>query len=104
MAINATEKTFKDDLQDEKLVLVDFWAAWCPPCKALAPILEQLEEEMGEQVKVVKVDVDSNQQLAGEHHIQSIPTIKLFKNGEEQKTWIGLVPKAILADEIKARS
>ncbi len=103
MATDVDTKDFKKQVEDEDgLVLVDFWAAWCPPCKALAPILHQLEEEMGEKVKVVKVDVDSNQQLAMDHGVQGIPTVKLFKGGEEVKAWVGLVPKSVYADEIEA--
>lgn len=103
MATNADEKTFKDEVENEDgMVLVDFWAAWCPPCKALAPILHQLEEEMGEKVKVVKVDVDTNQQLAMDHGVQGIPTVKLFKGGEEVKAWVGLVPKSVYAEAIEA--
>lgn len=103
MATNADEKTFKDEVENEDgMVLVDFWAAWCPPCKALAPILHQLEEEMGEKVKIVKVDVDTNQQLAMDHGVQGIPTVKLFKGGEEVKAWVGLVPKSVYAEAIEA--
>jgi thioredoxin 1 len=103
MATDIDEKTFKDKVEgDEGLVLVDFWAEWCPPCKALAPILHQLEEEMGDKVKIMKVDVDSNQQLAMDHGVQGIPTVKLFKGGEEVKAWVGLVPKAIYAEAIEA--
>lgn len=103
MATNTDEKSFKKDVEDEDgLVLVDFWAEWCPPCKALAPILHQLEEEMGDKVKVVKVDVDSNQQLAMDHGVQGIPTVKLFKNGKEEKAWVGLVPKNVYAEAIEA--
>ena len=101
MAKDVDEKSFKDEVgDDEGLVLVDFWATWCPPCRALAPILHQLEEEMGDKVKVVKVDVDKNQQLAMDHGVQGIPTVKLFKGGEEVKAWVGLVPKATYAEAI----
>ena len=103
MATDIDEKSFKAEVEDEEgLVLVDFWAAWCPPCKALAPILHQLEEEMGEKVQVKKVDVDTNQQLAMDHGVQGIPTVKLFKNGEEVKAWVGLVPKNVYAEAIEA--
>ena len=103
MATDVNSDDFQKQVHDEDgLVLVDFWAAWCPPCKALAPILHQLEEEMGDKVKVVKVDVDSNQELAMEHGVQGIPTVKLFKGGEEVKAWVGLVPKNIYADAIEA--
>ena len=103
MATDISEKTFKEEVeQAEGLVLVDFWAERCPPCKALAPILHQLEEEMGDKVKIAKVDVDSNQQLAMDHGVQGIPTVKLFKGGEEVKAWVGLVPKTVYAEAIEA--
>lgn len=102
MATKVDGKTFKEKVEDSKgLVLVDFWAEWCPPCKALAPILHQIEEEMGDQVTVAKVDVDSNQQLAMDHGVQGIPTVKLFKDGEEVQAWVGLVPKSIYTKAIE---
>ena len=104
MSVNADEKSFKDELNDDRVVIVDFWAEWCPPCKALAPILHQLEEEMGDKVKVVKVDVDSNQNLAMEHGVQGIPTVKFFKGGEEVKALVGLAPKATYSEVVEANS
>lgn len=102
MAIELDQTSFKDKVDNAKgLVLVDFWAEWCPPCRALAPILHQLEEEMADKVTVAKVDVDSNQDLAIEHQVQGIPTVKLFKDGKEIKTWVGLVPKATYIQAIE---
>ncbi len=103
MAQDVDTKSFKTEVEDAKgLVLVDFWAAWCPPCRALSPLLEQIDEEMGDKVKVVKVDVDSNQQLAMDHGVQGIPTVKLFKDGQEVKAWVGLLPKGNYTSEIEA--
>jgi thioredoxin 1 len=94
MATTATDKTFKKEvLEHDGLVLVDFWAVWCPPCRALAPILEQVEKEVGDKVKIVKLNVDENRQTAIKYQIQSIPTNKLFKGGKEVNTLIGLMPK-----------
>ena len=105
MATAVDEKTFKDEVENTSgLVMVDFWATWCPPCRALAPILHQIEDEMGDGIKVVKVDVDSNQKLAMEHGVQGIPTVKLFKDGKEVKAWVGLVPKHIYTQAIKDNS
>jgi thioredoxin 1 len=103
MATDLNEKDFKEKVEEGKgLVLVDFWAAWCPPCRALSPLLEQIDEELGDKVQVMKVDVDSNQQLAMDHKVQGIPTVKLFKDGEEVKTWVGLMPKNNYVDAIEA--
>ena len=72
-------------------VLVDFWAPWCGPCKAIAPILEDLAKEMGESLKVCKVNVDENSELAAQFNVASIPTIYLFENGNITKTSIGMI-------------
>lgn len=103
MATDITQADFKKEVEDSKgLIMVDFWAAWCPPCRALTPLLEQIDSEMGDKVRVVKVDVDSNQQLAMDHGVQGIPTVKLFKDGKEVKTWVGLMPKGNYIEEIEA--
>lgn len=105
MATDANKDTFKELVEDAKgLVLVDFWAEWCPPCKALSPLLEEIDGELGEKVHVVKVDVDNNQELAMKHRVQSIPTVKLYKDGKEVETWIGLQPKNDYVDAINTHS
>ncbi|QAA30888.1 thioredoxin [Clostridium manihotivorum] len=86
-------------LESEQLVLVDFWATWCGPCKMVAPILEQLSEEMS-NVTFAKVDVDNNPNLADKYEIASIPTIMLFKNGEMVNKVTGFRPKSELLDLI----
>jgi thioredoxin 1 len=73
--------------------LVDFWAPWCGPCKALGPTLEELNTEMGDQVNIFKVNVDENTDLAQEHGVQSIPTILVYKNGAISQTLVGLKSK-----------
>lgn len=100
--------TFSDDnfeaevLKSDEPVLVDFWAAWCGPCRMIAPIVEELAEEYDGKVKVGKVDVDDNQQTAVKYGVRSIPTVLIFKNGEVADTIIGAVPKAMFVEKINA--
>ncbi len=82
-------------------VLVDFWAEWCGPCKAIAPTLEELAGDYGERLKVVKVDIDENQQKAQQYNIRSIPQLLLFKDGNEVDRIIGAVPKSQLTEKIE---
>ena len=95
MTVNSIDSSnFENDvLKSETLVLVDFWAEWCGPCKALAPILEEIGEEMGEKAKIVKVNVDENKDLAQQYGIRGIPTLILFKDGQAKRTLVGNRPK-----------
>ena len=77
----------------DKPVLVDFWAPWCGPCRMLAPILEELEKDMGTKITVAKVNVDENQELAQEFQIMSIPAMMIFKGGKPVDSMVGLMPK-----------
>ncbi len=95
--VNATDKTFATETS-EGLVLADFWAAWCGPCKMIAPVLEELDAEMGDKVKIVKVDVDENQQTASQFGVMSIPTLVLMKDGKEVDKVIGFQPKDALVE------
>ncbi|CAH0346289.1 thioredoxin [Bacillus sp. CECT 9360] len=95
--VNATDQSFTTET-GEGLVLADFWAPWCGPCKMIAPVLQELDSEMGDKVKIVKVDVDENQETAGKFGVMSIPTLLLFKNGEVVDKVVGFQPKEALAE------
>ncbi len=89
---------FEKELEGDMPVLVDFYATWCGPCKMQSPILHEFAEEMGDKVKVVKIDVDQNEKLAYKYSIMTIPTIAVFKNGEMKEKNVGLTSKAGLSD------
>lgn len=89
------EHEFQTDLQTQGITLVDFDAPWCPPCKVLSPILEQLHEELGGTVDVLKVNCDDNPALASKYGIMSMPTVILFNNGEPSEKLVGLRPKDV---------
>ena len=95
--LDITDDSFDQEvLQADKPVVVDFWATWCGPCKMIAPILEEVALEYADKVKIVKLDVDSNNQTAGKYNIMSIPSILFFKNGEIVDQVVGAMPKAQL--------
>lgn len=101
MAKKVNSSEFKSEVLDHKgVVLVDFFATWCGPCKALTPIVDKLSEEMSGKVKIVKVDIDENSALATEYRVMSVPTMKLFKNGEVVETLVGLRPESELRDKL----
>ncbi len=88
-------------LENEKLVIVDFWAQWCGPCRKLGPILEQIQNEFIDDIKVVKVDADKNVNCAKEFGVISLPSILLFKDGELKETMVGMMPKSSIISNIK---
>ena len=95
--IHADEKKKKKAvLQSDTPVLVDFWATWCGPCKAIAPVLDELSSEYEGKARIVKIDVDQNPNLAAQYGIRSIPTLFVFKNGEKVDATMGMQPKAQL--------
>ena len=81
-------------------VLVDFWAEWCGPCRAVGPVLDELSDELAGKLKVVKVNVDNNQQIAGDYGIRSIPTMLIVKNGQVQEQMVGAMNKTALLEKV----
>ena len=102
MAKIATNTSFDELLQSEKLVIVDFWATWCGPCRMLSPLLDEVEEEMADKIEVVKVNVDDADEVAMRFRIMSIPTLLFFKNGQMVDRSVGAMPKSALVDKINA--
>lgn len=96
-----TDATFDDDvLQADVPVVVDFWAEWCGPCKMIAPHLEEIAEELGDKVKIVKLNVDENQETAIKYGVRSIPTLIMFKGGEAADMQVGAQPRGKLTEWI----
>jgi thioredoxin 1 len=101
-ALEVTDSTFEQEvLQSKQPVLVDFWAVWCGPCKAIAPIVEELAGEYEGKLKVMKLDVDDNPRTATTYGVQSIPTLLIFKDGKPAERIIGAVPKKVIVDKLQ---
>jgi thioredoxin 1 len=99
--ITVTDSSFSTDvLSSEKLVLVDFWATWCGPCRMVAPVLEEIAAEHADAITVAKLDIDANPATARDYQVMSIPTMILFKGGEPVKQIVGAKPKAALLNDL----
>ena len=94
-------QSFKEIIASDKPVLVDFYATWCGPCKMMSPVVEQLSKEMGDQVRILKVDVDRNQSAAMAYQIQGVPTFMIFKNGKVMWRQSGAMPAHVLKQAIQ---
>jgi thioredoxin 1 len=100
--ITATDSNFETEvLQSDKPVLVDFWAEWCGPCRMIAPVIDELAAEYEGKAKIVKLNVDENQQVSMRYGIRSIPTLLIFKNGQVVDQIIGAVPKGVIENKLK---
>ena len=102
MAKIATNASFDELLQDNRLVIVDFWATWCGPCRMLTPLLDEVEEEMEGKISVVKVNVDDAEEIAARFRIMNIPTLLFFKGGQLVDKTVGAMPKNALVERINA--
>jgi len=103
MALEITDASFDEVvLKSDKPVLVDFWAAWCGPCRMLGPIVEELGRDYGDKVTIGKVDVDANQKFAAQYGVRNIPTVLLFKGGEVVDKQVGVAPKKTYSDKLDA--
>jgi len=102
MALQITDESFKEIMNGDKPVVIDFWAEWCGPCKMIAPAIEDLAKEYEGKAVIGKLNVDENDEVAGEYGIRSIPTVLFFKNGVLKDKHIGAAPKNLLEEKLKA--
>ena len=99
--VTLTEENFQNEvLSSTEPVLVDFWATWCGPCRAIAPLIEELAGDFQGRAKVGKLDIDNNSNIAMQYNVRSIPTLLFFKNGEVVDQVVGVVPKKVIADKL----
>ncbi len=103
IVVNASSSTFQEEVLDSKqAVLVDFWAPWCGHCARLSPVLDEVAEELGNELKVVKVNVDDNRDLASQYNVKSLPTMLVMKAGQVGETFMGYMPKSVLLAKVQS--
>ena len=101
-AVKITDENFENEVTNSNIpVLVDFWAAWCGPCKMIAPVIEELAKEYSGRIKITKMNVDENMETPNNFSVRSIPTLILFKDGNEMDRMVGVVPKSTLEEMIQ---
>lgn len=98
--VNVSDDSFKSEVEGQGTVLVDFWAPWCGPCKMIAPVLEDLDNEVGDQLKIAKVNVDDNPESASRFGVMSIPTLIVFKDGQPVDKIVGFQSKEALKNVV----
>jgi thioredoxin 2 len=101
--VTVTDSNFESVIADSRPVLVDFWAQWCPPCRAIAPVLEQLSAESGGKYVIGKLNVDENQNTAARFHVEGIPTLLIFKSGQLMDRLVGAHPKHTIVQHLQAQ-
>lgn len=102
--VQVSDQTFKGEVEGQGTVLVDFWAPWCGPCKMIAPVLEELDQELGNRVKIAKLNVDDNPDSAARFGVMSIPTLIVFKDGQPVDKVVGFQPKDALKSVLSRHS
>ena len=102
--LTVTDDSFEKVIADDKPVLVDFWATWCPPCRAIAPVLEQIAAEANGRYVIGKMNVDENQRTAARFHIEGIPTLLIFKKGQLVDRLVGAHPKQTIVQHLQAQT